>query len=34
MLADRAGFQPIAIERLQEPSTKFTLRAFLSPTSQ
>jgi SAM-dependent methyltransferase len=34
MLADRAGFQPIAIERLQEPSTKFTLRAFLFPTSQ
>lgn len=30
MLADRAGFQPIAIERLQEPSTKFTLRAFLA----
>jgi len=30
MLADRAGFRPIAIERLQEPSTKFTLRAFLS----
>lgn len=30
MLADRAGFRPIAIERLQEPSTKYTLRAFLS----
>jgi SAM-dependent methyltransferase len=30
MLADRAGFRPIAIERLQEPSSKFTLRAFLS----
>lgn len=30
MLADRAGFRPIVIERLQEPSTKFTLRAFLS----
>jgi hypothetical protein len=30
MLADRAGFRPIAVERLQEPSTKFTLRAFLS----
>jgi SAM-dependent methyltransferase len=33
MLADRAGFRPIAIERLQEPSTKFTLRAFLAPAS-
>ncbi len=30
MLAERAGFRPIAVERLQEPSTKFTLRAFLS----
>ena len=29
MLADRAGFRPIVVERLQEPSTKFTLRAFL-----
>lgn len=29
MLAERAGFQPIVVERLQEPSTKFTLRAFL-----
>ncbi len=28
MLAERAGFRPIAVERLQEPSTKFTLRAF------
>jgi 2-polyprenyl-3-methyl-5-hydroxy-6-metoxy-1,4-benzoquinol methylase len=33
MLADRAGFRPIAIERLQEPSTKFTLRAFLVRTT-
>ncbi len=33
MLADRAGFRPIAVERLQEPSTKFTLRAFLVPIS-
>jgi SAM-dependent methyltransferase len=32
MLADHAGFQPIAVERLQEPSTKFTLRAFLVPS--
>jgi SAM-dependent methyltransferase len=31
MLADRAGFKPILIERLQEPSTKFTLRAFIAP---
>jgi hypothetical protein len=31
MLAERAGFRPIAVERLQEPSTKFTLRAFLAP---
>ncbi|TLG77605.1 class I SAM-dependent methyltransferase [Methylocystis sp. B8] len=30
MLADQAGFRPIEVERLQEPSTKFTLRAFLS----
>jgi SAM-dependent methyltransferase len=31
MLTELAGFQPIAIERLQEPSTKFTLRAFVVP---
>jgi SAM-dependent methyltransferase len=31
MLADRAGFKPVMIERLQEPSTKFTLRAFVVP---
>jgi SAM-dependent methyltransferase len=30
MLAEQAGFRPLAIERLQEPSSKFTLRAFLS----
>ena len=30
-LADRAGFDVRAIERLREPSTKYTLRAFLSP---
>lgn len=29
MLADKAGFKPLLIERLQEPSTKYTLRAFL-----
>lgn len=31
MLANRAGFAPISVERLREPSTKFTLRAFLIP---
>lgn len=31
MLADRAGFKPILIERLREPSTKYTLRAFITP---
>jgi len=31
MLANRAGFAPVCVERLQEPSTKFTLRAFLVP---
>lgn len=31
MLANRAGFAPVAVERLREPSTKFTLRAFLVP---
>jgi SAM-dependent methyltransferase len=29
LLARRAGFVPLLIERLQEPSTKYTLRAFL-----
>ena len=29
MLAARAGFSVKVLERLQEPSTKFTLRAFL-----
>jgi SAM-dependent methyltransferase len=29
MLAERAGLTPVAVERLQEPSTKFTLRAFM-----
>lgn len=29
-LADKAGFFPVSIERLQEPSTKYTLRAFLT----
>jgi SAM-dependent methyltransferase len=31
LLAARAGFDALAIERLREPSTKFTLRAFLRP---
>ncbi|MCC2667803.1 MAG: Methyltransferase type 11 [Armatimonadetes bacterium] len=31
LLAVRAGFRVIEIERLQEPSTKYTLRAFLQP---
>lgn len=30
MLAQRAGFQARLIERLQEPSTKYTLRGFLT----
>lgn len=29
MLATRAGFDPVVIERLREPSGKYTLRAFL-----
>lgn len=29
LLAQRAGFQLLELERLREPSTKFTLRAFL-----
>lgn len=30
MLSERSGFVPVAIERLREPSGKFTLRAFLA----
>lgn len=30
MTATRAGYSPLAIERLREPSSKFTLRAFLA----
>jgi len=30
-LAERAGFEVRAVERLREPSSKFTLRAFLTP---
>jgi len=33
LLAHRAGFAAIQIERLREPSNKFTLRAFLIPKS-
>ena len=31
LAAQMAGFIPILMERLREPSTKFTLRAFLAP---
>jgi SAM-dependent methyltransferase len=31
MLANRAGFAPILMERLREPSTKFTLRMYCLP---
>ena len=31
MAAERAGFMVLALERLREPSTKFTIRAFLTP---
>jgi SAM-dependent methyltransferase len=30
-LAERAGFEVRVLERIREPSTKFTLRAFLTP---
>jgi SAM-dependent methyltransferase len=30
-LAERAGFEARVIERIREPSTKYTLRAFLTP---
>jgi SAM-dependent methyltransferase len=33
MLARLAGFETIEIERLREPSGKYTLRAFLAPTA-
>lgn len=32
LLAERAGFHVATIERLREPSTKFTLRAFVRPS--
>jgi len=31
MMADQAGFIVLQIQRLQEPSTKYTFRAFLDP---
>lgn len=31
MLVEKAGFIPVVVERLQEPSTKYTLRAFIRP---
>jgi len=31
ILAARAGFVPVTVERLREPSSKFTVRAFLVP---
>jgi len=31
LLARHAGFRVVELERLQEPSTKYTLRAFLAP---
>ena len=31
LLAERAGFRVAEVQRLREPSTKFTLRAFLRP---
>jgi len=34
LLAQRTGFLPLLIERLREPSTKYTLRAFLAPVEK
>ena len=31
MMARHAGFIPVAVERVREPSSKFTLRAFVEP---
>jgi 2-polyprenyl-3-methyl-5-hydroxy-6-metoxy-1,4-benzoquinol methylase len=33
LLAERAGFEVLELERLREPSSKYTLRAFLVPRS-
>jgi hypothetical protein len=30
MLAERSGFSPVVIERLREPSSKYTVRGFLA----
>jgi SAM-dependent methyltransferase len=30
LMANRSGYEPVLIERLREPSTKFTLRGFLT----
>jgi hypothetical protein len=34
MLAARSGLSVVSIERLQEPSTKYTLRMFCAPDVQ
>lgn len=34
LLAKRAEFAPLSVERLREPSSKYTLRAFLVPNPQ
>ena len=34
LLAARAGFRVVTLERLREPSTKYTLRAFLVPETR
>jgi hypothetical protein len=33
LLAERSGFRTVVLERLREPSSKYTLRAFLTPTA-
>jgi SAM-dependent methyltransferase len=33
LLAERAGFLPLLLERLREPSGKYTIRAFLKPVT-
>ncbi|MDH3974313.1 MAG: class I SAM-dependent methyltransferase [Deltaproteobacteria bacterium] len=33
ILAQKSGFTPVLVERVQEPSTKYTLRTFLRPTA-
>jgi SAM-dependent methyltransferase len=34
LLAERAGFRPLTIERLREPSGKYTLRGFIEPAER